>query len=95
MLSIVSNKLPHTFLQLLHLSDDIFAETFLSDPEGLPQCECADPCIESQYSASVTHYKFPSKTGIKNQDVSTLGKLSIHCITYSLSEMSIPCIADR
>lgn len=49
-------------------------ETFLSDPEGLAKCQCADPCIESQYSASVTNYKFPSKNGIKYQNISNLGK---------------------
>ena len=33
---------------------------FLAEPDGLQSCNCRNPCVESEYTAKVSYFNFPS-----------------------------------
>ena len=48
----------------------IFIVKFPSDVDGLAACDCPDPCIDSEYSAKISTYKFPSANFMRQKNQS-------------------------
>lgn len=59
-------------------------EEFSNDPEGLLSCDCKDPCVDSEYTAQISSYNFPSENFVKQQDIDDgeYGSFTISCDAF-------------
>ncbi|XP_067944295.1 acid-sensing ion channel 2-like isoform X1 [Watersipora subatra] len=74
-------------------------QTFTTDPEGIRQCNCPDPCIDSEYTAQLSSYSFPSSNYIRqlNLSNSTLNHLKKNAVYLDIfyGKMSYRRIEER
>ena len=51
-------RLRQPWLPYRHIRDDL--DRFQADSEGLAACDCPDPCVETEYTAKLSAFNFPS-----------------------------------